>query len=487
MAVYTYGTGGSYTTPQAAVDALFVDIGTSEFTEIHYIRGMAGTYDVEAGEVYIVNLPVLVSTNFFPLLFDTSGIVKWRGTNKATNELIYTNGVPYIEINGISFIGQILHVVYNSNDAEDGITFENCTIGNIASPEDTDIVHLCNIDSVIQFTIIRCKIITEEKPIYLYDTDNNGSTIVTIINSVIQTLSEDCIVNKSGLVTVLIIIHSTLISNGAACYKDIRATPDGIFMYVLLNTILVTTNSTDATLSFTSVPGFVSSPLSSDYNCFNPALAGAIFSIANGASVYDLEDVQEGTNTNFNSFEADPLLETDWTLQADSPCVGSGAYIAGSDANGIPHTLQDIDIGAVQFSTNGYCTVKQVLSAMAVDPTDIGLDTDVERNAAIQSWIVEMTSLIDDFCGQSWTEATVPRSIANTCARMVANFIVGVVQRNKSPIVQVGTYTIQNAQDQIFTDDIKTALMQRYKKRPAMIGLGSLNPDEYDEYDEDDE
>jgi len=91
-----------------------------------------------------------------------------------------------------------------------------------------------------------------------------------------------------------------------------------------------------------------------------------------------------------------------------------------------------------------------------------------------------MTSLIDDYCGQSWTEETVPRSVANACARMVGNFIVGVVQRNKSPVVRVGDYTIRNAQDDIFTQDIKDVLTKRRKNKPLGIAFGSLLPSEYD-------
>jgi len=132
----------------------------------------------------------------------------------------------------------------------------------------------------------------------------------------------------------------------------------------------------------------------------------------------------------------------------------------------------------------GYCTVEQVLAVMAVDPVDIGLSTEVARNAAIANWIVEMSSLIDDYCNQTWTAETVPYSIVNTCARMVANFIVGIVQRNKSPVVRVGDYTIQNANDDIFTEDITKILDRQRKGNTLNIALGSLNPDEYETDDE---
>jgi hypothetical protein len=313
------------------------------------------------------------------------------------------------------------------------------------------------------------------------NSSNDGAIIISIVNSVIQTLDSHCVENKQSLVTALIYLHSTFIAENGANYFDVQASPGGALLYALINCIFKTTNSTDACVAFTSLPQFVANPLSSDYNCFNPATAGALISLLNGAAVYDLEAVQENTNTNFNSFEDDPLLNDDWTLQADSPCIGTGTYIAGADANGVPRTLQDIDIGAIQISTSGYCTLAQVLAVIKVDPVDIGKDSIVERNAAIQNWIVEMSALIDDYCGQSWTEATVPRSIANTCARMVANFIVAVIQRNKSPIVKVGEYTIRNASDKIFTDDIKLVLAQNYKKRPLGIAMGSLDPDKYDE------
>jgi hypothetical protein len=481
MAVYTYGSGGTYASPQAAVDALFVDVSTNTFTEPHYIRGMAGTYDVESGEIFVVDLPELSPTSAFQLIFDCDGIVKWRGANKATHELCLLAGVEYVLFSCIQFIGQVLNVVNNSVGNEEGVTFEDCQIGNIESPEDTDVVHLCNLDKLTQLAVIRSIIVTEGKAIYMDNSSNDGAIIISIVNSVIQTLDSHCVENKQSLVTALIYLHSTFIAENGANYFDVQASPGGALLYALINCIFKTTNSTDACVAFTSLPQFVANPLSSDYNCFNPATAGALISLLNGAAVYDLEAVQENTNTNFNSFEDDPLLNDDWTLQADSPCIGTGTYIAGADANGVPRTLQDIDIGAIQISTSGYCTLAQVLAVIKVDPVDIGKDSIVERNAAIQNWIVEMSALIDDYCGQSWTEATVPRSIANTCARMVANFIVAVIQRNKSPIVKVGEYTIRNASDKIFTDDIKLVLAQNYKKRPLGIAMGSLDPDKYDE------
>jgi len=78
--VWDYGPGRTYSTPQAAFDALLAQVGADPFTEIHYVRGFAGTYG-QGPSGYVLYLSTVAPSARFPLVVDIepAAAVSWDG------------------------------------------------------------------------------------------------------------------------------------------------------------------------------------------------------------------------------------------------------------------------------------------------------------------------------------------------------------------------------------------------------------------------
>src|SRR3990172_631760 len=160
MAVYEYGAGKAYAHPQDAVDALFALTDTDLFTEDHYVRGFAGTYEPLEDTHQIVTLPAFETSQEFSLIFDIGSAdesVIWSGLDNTQDKGIEANGVKYVKVEKIYF-KEKFKLIYEPDVAFLGrqpkIRFTNIVCGVDGA---STIESLANVKELIRLELVNCK------------------------------------------------------------------------------------------------------------------------------------------------------------------------------------------------------------------------------------------------------------------------------------------------------------------------------------------
>jgi len=225
-----------------------------------------------------------------------------------------------------------------------------------------------------------------------------------------------------------------------------------------------------------------------DYNCYFPATSGNIAYLGGGEDIdlYTLAQWQSGTDNEINSFEADPLLEADYTLQDGSPCLRQSLSRISEDIAGNKRAYEAIDIGAYQttesgFIGEGYCSTDDVIEYAGVVAQDLDLANTSSLKALISKWILQITDFINEYCGQSWEPSEVPAGVRNACLRMTASMVTTAIQKRKGTIVKIGEFSVSVAQDNILTKDV-IAILSNYvvSKKSTRMGFGVVKREDED-------
>jgi hypothetical protein len=170
---------------------------------------------------------------------------------------------------------------------------------------------------------------------------------------------------------------------------------------------------------------------------------------------------------------------TDWALG-----IATVQAFAKKNAQEIePYPMLASAFEVIQ-EVEGYCSAQDVINYTGIRTDDLERGSEAALQSLLTSWILDATDMIDEFCNQSWTPVEdAPRGVKNCCMRMVANLIMSSIQRRKSPIVQIGEFTVRMVEDIFLSDDIKERLTL-YRKNPDRtntIGMGVYIPPDEDE------
>ncbi|MEM2587078.1 MAG: hypothetical protein QXV23_02150 [Candidatus Bathyarchaeia archaeon] len=105
----------------------------------------------------------------------------------------------------------------------------------------------------------------------------------------------------------------------------------------------------------------------------------------------------------------------------------------------------------------GYVSVELVKALAQIKCDDIGFDTENAFNNFISELIEYASSLIDDYCGRSFSEPT-PQTVKLVAALIVVNMLHAILQRKINPTVQATNIAVKIIEGEAFTDDLKMLL-----------------------------
>lgn len=124
--------------------------------------------------------------------------------------------------------------------------------------------------------------------------------------------------------------------------------------------------------------------------------------------------------------------------------------------------------------TKFYSSAKEVIAYTGVRPEALRCDSDAALESLLESWLVQIKSLIDADRGKSYDTDT-PAGIHNIAMRMCANMVALMQHRAQSPIVRVDDFTVRMVSDEIFTPAIRRDLMRfPHRSRFSMIRVGGV-------------
>lgn len=111
-----------------------------------------------------------------------------------------------------------------------------------------------------------------------------------------------------------------------------------------------------------------------------------------------------------------------------------------------------------------YSTAVSVIEYTGVRPKDLSCDTSAELTTLVESWLLEIKSIIDsdrkrDFLSEAGGNVgLVPPLVHNVAKRMCSNMVALAVLRRDTPIVKLNDFAVQLVSDQILTEEIKRDL-----------------------------
>ena len=422
-------------------------------------------------------------------MFDTDGgNVIWFGEDSATHYgLDIASDLKGLKFKGLKFKGQLgasfivtIQGILHPGYAGSKVAFEDCEGGDLENPAQTGLAVFATLNHYFQMEIIRCKAVCNMVGLTHNGALEYNETLRTlgIVNSVLETTHESypAVSTKSNAVLTLLAIHAVLISAGSA-WEDMNFNQPWYWQSANMNSIFMTKANNIPVIKFTYAPIVITSGLASDFNCYYSPTQGQFMNYA--GLPYTLEEWKAEYNIEENSFTDNPLLNADYTLQFDSPCIKKGSYIGGVDLNGNARAY-GVDIGAIQTSylRQGYCTAEDVIAYSGVTPADLQQSDMTALKNLLNGWIAETTGIIDKYVNQSWQIGSEPQEISNACFRMVANMVGLAIQRRKSPVVQTGEFNVKLVQDQVMSDDVKELLKQHRKSGSPLLAIGSTLPED---------
>lgn len=124
-----------------------------------------------------------------------------------------------------------------------------------------------------------------------------------------------------------------------------------------------------------------------------------------------------------------------------------------------------------------YSSAQEVIAYTGLRPDTLRCDSDAALENLLESWLVQIKSLIDADRGRTFDTDT-PAGIHNIAMRICSNMVALMQHRAQSPIIRVDDFTVRMVSDEIFTASIRRDLMRfPHRSRLSMIRVGA-NSDE---------
>jgi hypothetical protein len=339
--VWDYGPGRTYSTPQAAFDALLMQEGDQDFTETHYLRGWSGTYYQGPSTTVLAITTVCPSTRF-PLVMDAG----------AGQSVIFDDEDGGACLGGIG----VSHVRVHS------LALRGAYAGVIPAP-------FSDSPQVEDWSIVDCDFDGSQRGLYigvsLYKTD-----FLRVIRSRFHQLGSHAVGTIPGYppnVAVLAEVRgcrldyldyglfnnaefSCLLVNNTIRGNLMGLRHDGdqpLILAGMINNVFTAASDDFSCLCAPELTPALIKILRSDANCFHPGSRGQMAQLT-GINL-DLAGWQEHFGQDEHSLAEDPLLSPELSPLPGSPCLRAGVCWDNEDAAGVLRAAS-VDIGAVQTS-----------------------------------------------------------------------------------------------------------------------------------------
>jgi len=362
MAIWDYGSGKTYATPQAAFDACQLANGGAApetFTETEYIRGYGdAVYNGSgAGEpvlrLYTEEMGGVLPTLRFPLVLDRDGL----------SLIDFVDDQDAGALVGSSSIG----TVSTSNVLIDGPNLHSTATATgkalIVNPIPYNLVQNWKIKNSDLYASLNSLDVSLLIGLHLANVrlpgQNSGGAIWSNIDSVIPFYGKltmlNCMIRALGPCLRIGVQHLALAAYHCAFWSEddvLYLRDDGSSYWhslTLLNSILQTIG--DGKNILNCIPGPDLFPGLLNANCYHfPGAASALSNLAGGDTLANWQTLfgQDGESLNLDPQMTD-AQGGDFTLQQNSPCRMRGRTATAAGIEGNERALS-VDIGAYQPS-----------------------------------------------------------------------------------------------------------------------------------------
>lgn len=110
----------------------------------------------------------------------------------------------------------------------------------------------------------------------------------------------------------------------------------------------------------------------------------------------------------------------------------------------------------------GYASVRLVKDLTQIKYNELGFSSEHDYDDFIQQLIDYASRLVDDYCGQSFSDP-VPQTIKLVTALIVSNMLHMILQRKISPVIQTTNVVVKAVEAEAFTNGLKM-LLDPYRK-----------------------
>ena len=370
--IWDYGPGRTYSSPQAAFDALLSLVGSADFTEAHYIRGWTGTYTANAGLYFayeVLNIRTVRPTRDYRLFIDVED-----GETVTWDALFSSHPTDYCSClvvgNGIS-AETMSHVIVKDMVWKNAaiLFFSGTKVGTHHQDWLIDHIDASAGDSIAGFGINGMEqILFVNNFLYL---PSLSSGIGVFADSTDEDAGEFWMIENNifigggtstGAVAIAI--------DGKDCRPRIICCSNSFYnCYAALGSYFSTSGSSKLRIGclHNNILGLVDRCIfigkgtddnltleifNSDFNIFYPQSGKILDHFQAGRDISNLVEWQQYVNSDYNSFKQDPLYNdpgnNDLSLQAGSPAKGNGRMFEDPDQFGTLRTYRKVDMGAWQ-------------------------------------------------------------------------------------------------------------------------------------------
>lgn len=335
--VWDYGPGHTYSTPQAALDALLLQTGGDPFTETHFLRGYGGTFP-PGPSGYVLHVTTLSPSSLYPLVLEAAEGQEVRWDAEGGDACLVGNGVSHVRVRDLKFRRAGVAVA-PTEDAEvrdwwverceaDGAAGDLACGVSVIRSDDLRVLD-CDLHDLFFFGV---------GGLDGYPPDYAGR--VEIIGSRITAFFQGLWNNAP---VSYLLGHNTI----RAGFFGIRHT--GTFPLLLtgmINNIFTGTAPVFHCLS-TELEEAEVRILHSDGNCFHPGPQGWVAAL--GQAELDLAAFWERFGQDAHSLQADPQLDSRLFPLPASPCRASGVCLHDRGWDG-KRRAASVDIGFAQLT-----------------------------------------------------------------------------------------------------------------------------------------
>jgi hypothetical protein len=348
--IWDYGPGRTYSTPQAAFDALVAQVGADPFNEVHYIRGFAGTYG-QGPSGCVLFLTTVNPSARFPLVIDAQDNEQARFDGETGGCCLMGSGVSHVRVRDLKFDRAYLGIAPSGGVtvARDWLV-QRCEFGGPDSQ-----MHIgVSVFKADDLRVLHCEFsnLNSHGVGGVAGYEDTDPTRAEISGCRIQSATQG-IWNNGNVSYVL--VNNTIVADN---YGFTHSSPNPMILAGMINNVFAANDLGFICVYARQLQQEDLRVLHSDGNCFHPGSGGMVASLP-GAGL-DLEAWRAWFGGDQNSIEADPLLDDDLAPQAGSPCLSAGVCWDDAGASG-KRRAASVDIGCDQLSDSGvpFITVRR--------------------------------------------------------------------------------------------------------------------------------
>jgi len=132
-----------------------------------------------------------------------------------------------------------------------------------------------------------------------------------------------------------------------------------------------------------------------------------------------------------------------------------------------------------------WITASDVKQCSQVKYNMVGFTLDADYETWINGTLLpRCESIIEDYCGQEFSDVTVSESVKTVCAMLAARTLQFMIMNATGPIVRIDDWQVKSASLEVFSEDLKDLLGSHVKLRRRVKSTEYQTNDIKDTWDE---